>query len=161
MPRITTTTTYSNNAVGTNFGQYSPGNATGNTGQNSQATGGGNAGQNLPATGGGNSGQNWTMAWKYQARRSSWTLTHNNTTTTSQQILSQNQIVPAENLANNLISNSDLNQRIINNPSLTNQVIVTKTWNLSSSFTPGKSTFSANIYMPMIILTRLWEIIKT
>lgn len=134
MSRITTTTTYSNNAVGTNFGQYSPGNATGNTGQNS------------PATGGGNSGQNWTMAWKYQARRSSWTLTHNNTTTTSQQILSQNQIVPAENLANNLISNSDLNQRIINNPSLTNQVIVTKTWNLSSSFTPGKSTFSANIY---------------
>ena len=134
MSRITTTTTYSNNAVGTNFGQYSPGNATGNTGQNSQATGGGN------------SGQNWTMAWKYQARRSSWTLTHNNTTTTSQQILSQNQIVPAENLANNLISNSDLNQRIINNPSLTNQVIVTKTWNLSSSFTPGKSTFSANIY---------------
>lgn len=146
MPRITTTTTYSNNAVGTNFGQYSPGNATGNTGQNSQATGGGNAGQNSPATGGGNSGQNWTMAWKYQARRSSWTLTHNNTTTTSQQILSQNQIVPAENLANNLISNSDLNQRIINNPSLTNQVIVTKTWNLSSSFTPGMSTFSANIY---------------
>lgn len=138
MSRLTTTSTYSNNAVGTNFGQYSPG----NTGQNSPAVGG----QNTPATGGGNSGQNWTMAWNYQAKRSKWTLTHNNTTTTSQQILGQNQIFPAENVANNQIGNSDLNQRIINNPTLTNQVIVTKTWNFSSSFTPGKSTFSANVY---------------
>jgi hypothetical protein len=138
MSRLTTTSTYSNNAVGTNFGQYSPG----NTGQNSPAVGG----QNTPATGGGNSGQNWTMAWNYQAKRSKWTLTHNNTTTTSQQILGQNQIFPAENVANNQIGNSDLNRRIINNPTLTNQVIVTKTWNFSSSFTPGKSTFSANVY---------------
>ena len=75
-----------------------------------------------------------------------WTLTHNNTTTTSQQILAQNQIFPAQNLTNNQISNTDLNQRIINNPTLTNQVIVTKTWNLGVSFTPGKSTFSANVY---------------
>ncbi len=142
MSRLTTTSTYSNNAVGTNFGQYSPGNAGVNTGQNSPAVGG----QNTPATGGGNSGQNWTMAWNYQAKRSKWTLTHNNTTTTSQQILGQNQIFPAENVANNQIGNSDLNQRIINNPTLTNQVIVTKTWNFSSSFTPGKSTFSANVY---------------
>jgi hypothetical protein len=134
MARLTSTTTYSNNAVGTNFGQYSPGNAGGNTGQNS------------PATGGGNSGQNWTTAINYQARRSTWSLTHNNTTTTSQQILAQNQIFPAQNLTNNGISNTDLNQRIINNPTLTNQVIVTKTWNLSVSFTPGKSTFSANVY---------------
>lgn len=134
MARLTSTTTYSNNAVGTNFGQYSPGNAGGNTGQNS------------PATGGGNSGQNWTTAINYQTRRSTWSLTHNNTTTTSQQILAQNQIFPAQNLTNNGISNTDLNQRIINNPTLTNQVIVTKTWNLSVSFTPGKSTFSANVY---------------
>jgi hypothetical protein len=134
MARLTSTTTYSNNAVGTNFGQYSPGNAGGNTGQNS------------PAFGGGNSGQNWTTAINYQTRRSTWRLTHNNTTTTSQQILAQNQIFPAQNLTNNGISNTDLNQRIINNPTLTNQVIVTKTWNLSVSFTPGKSTFSANVY---------------
>jgi hypothetical protein len=134
MARLTSTTTYSNNAVGTNFGQYSPGNAGANTGQNS------------PATGGGNSGQNWTTAINYQTRRSTWSLTHNNTTTTSQQILAQNQIFPAQNLTNNGISNTDLNQRIINNPTLTNQVLVTKTWNLSVSFTPGKSTFSANVY---------------
>ncbi|MDD1613322.1 MAG: TIGR03016 family PEP-CTERM system-associated outer membrane protein, partial [Methylococcaceae bacterium] len=134
MARLTTTTTYSNNAVGTNFGQYSPGNA------------GGNIGQNYPATGGGNSGQNWTTSWNYQTRRSKWTLTHRNTTTTSQQILAQNQIFPAQDLANNQLSNTDLNQRIINNPTLTDQVIVSKTWNLGVSFTPGKSTFSVNAY---------------
>jgi hypothetical protein len=134
MARLTSTTTYSNNAVGTNFGQYSPGNAGGNTGQNS------------PATGGGNSGQNWTTAINYQARRSTWSLTHNNTTTTSQQILAQNQIFPAQNLTNNGISITDLNQRIINNPTLTNQVIVSKNWNLSVSFNTGRSTLSANVY---------------
>jgi hypothetical protein len=134
MSRLTTTTTYSNNAVGTNFGQYSPGNAGGTTGQYS------------PATGGGNSGQNWTLMWRYQTRRSTWTLTHNNTTTTTQQILAQNQIFSAQNLTNNQISNTDLNQRIINNPTLTNQVIVSKTWNLGVSFNTGKSTFSTNAY---------------
>jgi hypothetical protein len=134
MSRLTTITTYSNNAVGTNYGQYSPGNAGVNTGQYS------------PATGGGNAGQNWTMAWNYRTRRSTWTLTHNNTTTTSQQILAQNQLFPAQDLTNNQLSNTDLNQRIINNPTLSNQVIVTKTWNLGVSFTPGKSTFSANVY---------------
>ena len=134
MARLTTTTTYSNNAVGTNFGQYSPGNAGGTTGQNS------------PATGGGNSGQNWTLMWRYRTRRSTWTLSHHNTTTTTQQILAQNQTFPAQNLADNQISNTDLNQRIINNPTLTNQVIVSKTWNFGFSFRPGKSTFSANAY---------------
>lgn len=134
MSRLTTITTYSNNAVGTNFGQYSPGNA------------GGNVGANSVATGGGNSGQNWTLMWRYRTRRSTWTLAHHNTTTTTQQILSQNLTFPNQNSANDLISNTNLNQRIINNPTLTNQVIVSKTWNLSASFRPGKSTFSANAY---------------
>jgi hypothetical protein len=139
MARLTSTTTYSNNAVGTNFGQYSPG----NNGQNSGTQ---NPSASSTAFGGGNSGQNWTTALNYQARRSTWSLTHNNTTTTSQQILAENQIFPAQDLTNNGLSNTDINQRIINNPTLTNQVIVTKKWNLSVSFTPGKSTLTANIY---------------
>lgn len=122
MSRLTTTTTYSNNAVGTNFGQYSGGN------------------------GGGNSGQNWTTAINYQTRRSTWTLTHNNTTTTSQQILAQNQIFPTLDQQGNPVNNPDPNQRIINNPILSNDVIVTKTWNLSVAFNTGKSTFSTNVY---------------
>lgn len=134
MARLTSTTTYSNNAVGTNFGQYSPGNS------------GTNSGASSTAFGGGNSGQNWTTAIKYQARRSTWSLAHNNTTTTSQQILAENQIFPAQNLANNDINNADFNQRIINNPNLTNQVILTKRWNFSVSYIPGKSTFTANVY---------------
>jgi uncharacterized protein (PEP-CTERM system associated) len=73
-------------------------------------------------------------------------LTHTNTTTTSQQILAQNQFFPTQDLTNNLISNTDLNQRIINNPTLTNEIIVQKAWNFSVSFKTGKSTLSTNIY---------------
>jgi uncharacterized protein (PEP-CTERM system associated) len=40
-----------------------------------------------------------------------------------------------------------LDPRIINNPILTDEVIVTKNWNFSVSFTPGKSTFSGNAYL--------------
>jgi len=133
MARLTSTTTYSNNAVGTNFD---------NIRQEMLEE----ILDKILSNWRRKSGQNWTTAINYQARRSTWSLTHNNTTTTSQQILAQNQIFPAQNLTNNGISNTDLNQRIINNPTLTNQVIVTKTWNLSVSFTPGKSTFSANVY---------------
>jgi hypothetical protein len=135
MQRLNWTTSYTNNAVGTNFGQYSGG----SSGQYSGINSGG--------FGGGNSGQNWQTALNYQTRRSTWTLTHNNNTTTSQQILAQNQIFPAQN-QNQLasISNPVPNPRIINNPNLTNEVIVTKTWNFLVSFNTGKSTLSANAY---------------
>jgi hypothetical protein len=125
MQRLTWITTYTNNAVGTNFGQYS-----------------GTSGIN----GGGNSGSNWQTALNYQTRRSTWSLTHTNNTTTSQQILSQNQIFPTQNQANNLVTNPLPNARAINNPYLNNEVIFTKNWNLSVSFNTGKSTLSGNAY---------------
>jgi len=151
MPRLTWTTTYSDNAVGTSFGQPSVGTNFGqpsvgtNFGQSSVGT---NFGQSSVGTAGltpgvngsGNSGQNWQTALRYQAPRSTWTLTHNNTTTTSQQILAANQIFA------NQQANLGPNQFITNNPILTNDVIVTKTWNASVSFNAGKSTLSLNAY---------------
>ena len=125
MQRLNWTTTYSYNAVGTNFGQYS-----------------GTSGVN----GGGNSGSNWQTALNYQTRRSTWSITHTNNTTTSQQILAQNQIFPTQNQTDNLISNPLPNERTINNPYLNNEVIVLKNWNFSVSFKTGKSTLSGNAY---------------
>ena len=126
MQRLNWTTTYSYNAVGTNFGQYS-----------------GSSGVN----GGGNSGSNWQTALNYQTRRSTWSLTHTNNTTTSQQILSQNQIFPTQNQTGSLITNPLPNARAINNPNLNDEVIVTKNWNFSVSFNTGKSTISGNAYL--------------
>ena len=150
MPRLNWTTTYTNNAVGTNFGQYSAGNPGINSGANSgQYPGinsGINSGQYSGINGGGNVGQNWQTALNYQTRRSTWQLTHNNTTTTAQQILAQNQFFPDINQPGNPRNNPDFNTRIINNPILTNDVIVNKTWNFSVSFNTGKSTLSANAY---------------
>ncbi|MCX7082559.1 MAG: TIGR03016 family PEP-CTERM system-associated outer membrane protein [Methylococcales bacterium] len=135
MTRLTWTTTYSDNSVGTSFGQLSTTTSTANTT---------NTGTNTAATSGiggsGNSGQNWQTALHYQAPRSTWSLTHINTTTTSQQILAQNQQLV------NPVTNLGPNQFIINNPILTNNVIVSKAWNLSVSFKPGKSTVTLNAY---------------
>ena len=125
MQRLNWTTTYSNNAVGTNFGQYSG------------ASG---------VSGGGNAGQNWQTALNYRTRRSTWSLTHDNNTTTSQQILAQNQIFPAQNQLGNPINNLEPNSRAINNPNLNDEVILTKNWNFSVSFNTGKSTLTGNAY---------------
>ncbi len=131
--RITWTTTYSNNAIGTSFGQSS--NAT-----STATTIGSNAMTTSAIGGNGNSGQNWQTALYYQAPKSTWSLTHINTTTTAQQILAQNQLLI------NPVTNLGPNQYIINNPILTNNVIVSTSWNLSVSFNPGKSTVSLSAY---------------
>ncbi len=125
MQRLNWTTTYSNNAVGTNFGQYS-----------------GSSG----VSGGGNSGDNWQTSLNYRTRRSTWSLTHDNNTTTSQQLLAQNQIFPAQNQTGIQLNNFDPNPRVINNPYLNDEVIVTKNWNFSVSFNTGKSNLNGNVY---------------
>ena len=132
MSRLTWTTTYSNNSVGTSFGQSSNTATTTTIGTNAASTSG--------IGGSGNSGQNWQTALHYLAPRSTWSLTHINTTTTSQQILAQNQLLI------NPVTNLGPNQYIINNPILTNNVIVSAAWNLSVSFNPGKSTVTVNAY---------------
>ncbi len=135
MPRLTWTTTYSDNSIGTSFGQSSTA-----TSMASTKTSASNTAATSGIGGSGNSGQNWQTALHYQAARSTWSLTHINTTTTSQQILAQNQQLV------NPVTNLGPNQYIINNPILTNNVIVSTAWNLSVSFNPGKSTVTLNAY---------------
>jgi len=130
--RITWTTTYSDNAVGTSFGQSANTASSSTLPTNSATTSG--------IGGSGNSGKNLQTALHYQASRSTWSLTHTNTTTTSQQILAQNQLLV------NSVTNLGPNQFTINNPILTNNVIVSTAWNLSVSFNPGKSTLTLNAY---------------
>jgi len=130
--RLIWTTTYSDNAVGTSFGQSL------NTG--SGATLSTNSAPPSDIGGNGNTGKNWQTALHYRAPSSTWSLTHTNTTTTSQQILAQNQLLV------NSASNPGPNQYIINNPILTNNVIVSTAWNLSVSFNPGKSSITINAY---------------
>ena len=148
MPRLTWTTTYSDNSVGTSFGQSSVGssdNSVGTSvGQSSVGSSVGTSGLTPGVNGSGNSGQNWQTALRYQAPRSTWTLSHNNSTTTSQQILAANQIFSNQQV--NTLTNPGPNQFITNNPILTNDVIVTKTWNASVTFNTGRSTFSVNAF---------------
>ncbi|SJM95103.1 conserved hypothetical protein [Crenothrix polyspora] len=80
-----------------------------------------------------NSGTTWQTALNYRTRKSNWSLTHNNSTTTAQNLLSQTgtgePVIP------------------INNTILTNDIIVVQSSNLSASYYSGKSTFSLSGYL--------------
>jgi len=96
-----------------------------------------------------NSGKTWQTALNYRTRQSVWTLTHDNDTTTTQEILSQLQIFQVQDQFGNPIINPVTNQPYqaqINIPTLTDEVIVRKRWGFSSSYNTGKSTISANAY---------------
>lgn len=96
-----------------------------------------------------NSGKTWQTALNYRTRQSVWALTHDNDTTTTQEILSQQRIFNVQDQFGNDIINPVTNQpfqRAINIPTLTDEVIVRKRWNFSASYNTGKSTISANAY---------------
>lgn len=96
-----------------------------------------------------NSGETWQTALNYRTMRSTWALTHDNDTTTVQEILLQQQIFTVQDSFGNTIIDPVTNQavqRAIIIPTLTDDVIVRKKWNFSVSFKTGKSTVSANAY---------------
>ena len=102
-----------------------------------------------------NSGKTWQTALHYRTRQSTWALTHDNDTTTVQEILLQQQVFPSQyvstgnsisSLDPNTISSLDPNNRLSSLPTLTNDVIVSKTWNFSTSFNTGKSTIGASAF---------------
>lgn len=96
-----------------------------------------------------NSGETWYTALNYRTRRSNWRVTHDNDTTTVQDILLQQQIFPVLDINGNPVTDPVTNQpvqRVINNPTFTNEVIVRKRWNVSVSFNTGKSTVYASGY---------------
>ena len=96
-----------------------------------------------------NSGKTWQTALNYNTRRSNWVLTHENDTTTTQEILSNLRVFQIVDSTTGLPfqnANGQPLQFAINLPSLTDEVIVRKRWNFSVSFRSGKSTWSTNAY---------------
>lgn len=96
-----------------------------------------------------NSGKTWQTALSYNTRQSTWSLTHENDTTTTQELLSQQQVFTVQDSFGNPIIDPVTNQsvqRAINLPTLTNDVIVRKKWNFSVSFNTGKSTLGVNAF---------------
>lgn len=93
-----------------------------------------------------NSGQTWQTALTYQTRQSTWSITHDNDTITSQQILAQEQIFPKNPSQPGGPVITPPNPRVINNGFLSDEVIVRKVWRASVSYLTGKSTVSASAY---------------
>ncbi|MDD5579534.1 MAG: TIGR03016 family PEP-CTERM system-associated outer membrane protein [Methylobacter sp.] len=96
-----------------------------------------------------NTGKTWQTSLNYRTRRSIWELTHDNDTTTTQEILSQLRIFRVQDQFGNIIINPVTGQPVqfaLNLPTLTNEVIVRKRWNFSVSFNTGKSTISASAF---------------
>jgi hypothetical protein len=93
-----------------------------------------------------NSGQTWQTALNYRTRRSIWSLTHENDTTTTQQILSNIREFNTQDDFGNPADNPQANPSLINLPALTDEVIVRKRWNFSVSFNTGKTTLGVSAY---------------
>ncbi len=87
-----------------------------------------------------NTGNTWNTELNYNTRRTEWTIRYSEDTTTTQQILLDQQVVSTSNNTSPLFSrNTAL-------PTLTNEVFVSKTADISFSFQTGKSNISANAY---------------
>jgi len=91
-----------------------------------------------------NTGKTWQTALNYRTRQSTWTLRHDNDTTTVQDILLQQQSATGNTVLD--AAKNDSVQRAISNPTFSDEVIVRKIWNLSTSYNTGKSTVSASAY---------------
>jgi uncharacterized protein (PEP-CTERM system associated) len=93
-----------------------------------------------------NSGKTWQTALNYQTRRSIWSLTHDNDTTTTQALLSNLRIFGTQDAFGTPITNPQANPSAINLPTFNNEVIVRKRWNFTVSFRSGKTTLSSSAF---------------
>lgn len=84
-----------------------------------------------------NSGTTWQTALNYSTRRSRWSLTHSNDTITDQELFAQ---------LSDANSGSTSQGGSTRTPSLTNDVMVRKIWNLSASYYSGKSSITLNAF---------------
>lgn len=91
-----------------------------------------------------NTGTTWQTALNYRTRKSSWFLSHDNDTTTTQAILLQQQTVLVDINPDPVISQPV--PFLVNIPTLSNEVIVRERWNLSASYNSAKGTLGANIF---------------
>ncbi|MGR9117601.1 MAG: TIGR03016 family PEP-CTERM system-associated outer membrane protein, partial [Gammaproteobacteria bacterium] len=98
-----------------------------------------------------NTGSTWQTNLRYNTRRSSWRLTYNEDTTTTQQVFLERQFFLLRDPENpNLfISDPVTNLPIVfflDIPTLTDEVFVRKRGDLSYSFRTGKSSYNASIF---------------
>jgi len=93
-----------------------------------------------------NTGDTWNTELNYTTRRSVWALTYTEETITTQQLLLDEQIFTTTDAFGNQITTPSSNTRSTRLPSLTDEVFVTKTAELSVSFQTGKSDLDAEIF---------------
>jgi len=86
-----------------------------------------------------NTGSRWDTELNYNTRRTDWALGYSEDTVTTQQLLLEQQVL-------NTTNTSALFDRNTGLPTLTDEVFITKTFDLSFSFQSGKSNISANAY---------------
>jgi len=86
-----------------------------------------------------NTGSKWDTELNYNTRRTDWTIGYSEDTVTTQQLLLEQQVL-------NTTDTSALFDRNTGLPTLTDEVFITKTFDLSFSFQSGKSNISANAY---------------
>ncbi|GAB4257838.1 MAG: hypothetical protein Kow0065_07310 [Methylomicrobium sp.] len=97
-----------------------------------------------------NTGDVWQGNLRYVTPRSVWSVTYNEDTTTVQQVLLEQQIIPFEDEFGNIIDDPtdprfDPSQ-IINLPTFTDDVFVRRRGDMSYAFRTGKSVWSASVY---------------
>jgi hypothetical protein len=96
-----------------------------------------------------NAGETWQSRLSYRTRRSIWSLTHDNDTTTTQQILLELQPFTITDPFGNPILDPVSKQPVLFAtflPNFTNEVIVRRLWNFSVAYNTGKSTISASAF---------------
>ncbi|WP_300247635.1 TIGR03016 family PEP-CTERM system-associated outer membrane protein [Methylovulum sp.] len=91
-----------------------------------------------------NSGQTWQTALNYRTQRTTWSLSHNNDTTTVQTLLLQQRVITIDINPDPLITQPV--QFPFFFPTQTDQVILTKTWDFSVSFVTGKSNIAVSAF---------------
>ncbi len=91
-----------------------------------------------------NNGKTWQTALNYRTKRSNWMLSHVNDTTTTQAILLQQQTFTVD--INPDPSIEEPGQFTVIIPTLTNDVIVRKIWNISSSYNSAMGRLGANVF---------------
>ncbi len=92
-----------------------------------------------------NTGQTWQTFLAYRKQRSNLVLRHDNDTTTTQAILMQQHSVTVDLNPDPLVNQPV--RLLFNIPTLTDEVIERKLWNLSFSYLTGKSIFGVSGFL--------------
>lgn len=96
-----------------------------------------------------NTGNSWNANLNYRAKQAGINFTYTQDTTTVQQVLAEQQIFNLTDPFGNVVIDpvtQQPQQRIINLPNLTDDVIISKQANLLFTFQTGKSYYNASVY---------------